>query len=390
MTKKFLFILLLLSLVAASCNKVAENKPVTEVSVPEPATLENFQSQSAKEVANPQQGTPPAPKQNSPIAQKQNKPVEEDPASQRCGIGSKFDCYEKFYKNLVKTQGVSAAFADLRAEYNNNSYVLNQCHPLAHVIGSAAVDKYPTVAEAYTHGDSFCWSGYYHGVLEGVVARIGRQQVPDVLNNICDGVTGKSSYSFDYYNCVHGLGHGVMAFTQDELFDSLKLCDRISGGWEQASCYSGVFMENVIVDNKNHFTKYLKPDDPLYPCNAVDAKYKSTCYLMQTSYMLKVTNSDFNKVFDLCSQVEEAYRTTCYESLGRDASGRSSSDLTKTKETCELGKDFDQQSHCIIGAVKDFISYFHSDSQAKLLCNALAVDLQSLCSGTAESYYKSF
>jgi hypothetical protein len=246
------------------------------------------------------------------------------------------------------------------------------------------------VAEAYIHGDSFCWSGYYHGVLEGVVARIGRQKVPDALNNICDGIVGKSSYSFDYYNCVHGLGHGVMAYTQDELFDSLKLCDRIFGTWEQSSCYSGVFMENVIVDNKNHFTKYLKPEDPLYPCDAVDAKYKGTCYLMQTSYMLKVTAGNFSKVFELCSQLEDAYRSTCYQSLGRDASGRSSSDVTTTKNTCELGKNSEQQSNCMIGAVKDFISYFHSDTQAKQLCSVLAADLQTLCLSTTESYYKTF
>lgn len=397
MIKKFLFILILLCLVAASCNKVAENNPASEIAVPnavpvpEPGTLENFQSQSAKEVANLQAGTP-APKPNSTEPKKSAAAPKDMPSSPPCvnDASQKFDCYEQYYQNLVKTQGVSAAFANLRTEFGLNSYISSQCHPLAHVIGSAAVDKYPTVAEAYTHGDSFCWSGYYHGVLEGVVAKIGRQKLPDELNTICDGIPGKASYSFDYYNCVHGLGHGVMAFTQNELFDSLKLCDRISGTWEQSSCHSGVFMENVIVDNKNHFTKYLKPDNPLYPCDAVDAKYKNTCYLMQTSYMLKVTSGNFNKVFDLCSTLEDAYRPTCYQSLGRDASGRSTSDVTATKDACELGKNAEQRSNCVIGAVKDFISYFHSDTQARQLCNALATDLRTLCLSTTESYYKSF
>jgi hypothetical protein len=44
----------------------------------------------------------------------------------------------------------------------------------------------------------------------------------------------------------------------------------------------------------------------------------------------------------------------------------------------------------VIGAVKDFISYFHSDTQAKQLCESLAPDLRGACIGTAEDYYKSF
>ena len=151
-------------------------------------------------------------------------------------------------------------------------------------------------------------------------------------------------------------------------------------------------MENIIVDNKNHFTKYLKPSDPVYPCNAVDEDYKAICYLMQTSYMLKVLNGSYEKVFEVCSGIEEAHRTTCYESLGRDISGRSTSNAAATKAGCNLGKDVTQRRHCIIGAVKDFISYFHSDVQAKELCGMLTEekDLQDVCYQIAESYYKVF
>lgn len=377
MNKKIIFTAVALAFLAVSCNKPAVQIQKPVAINPTPAPVEDFISQSAKEIINPLiKQKPTEPKKPIGICLNQDS--------------QSFDCYEKFYQEVVKSQGVTEAFADLKTRYATNSYVVAQCHPLTHVIGNAAVAKYPTVAEAYTHGDSVCWSGYYHGVLEGVVGQIGRNNLADQLDSICDGVAGKANYSFDYYNCVHGLGHGVMAFTNDELFDSLNLCDRINGNWEQLSCYSGVFMENVIIDNKNHFTKYLKPSEPLYPCNAVDDKYKGTCYLMQTSYMLKVANENFQKVFELCSTVEDAYRATCYQSLGRDASGHSSSNLAATKATCELGNNFEQQSNCIVGAVKDFISYFHSDVQAKELCNALAADLQTLCLDTAESYYKSF
>ena len=146
-------------------------------------------------------------------------------------------------------------------------------------------------------------------------------------------------------------------------------------------------MENVIVDNKNHFTEYLKPSEPLYPCNAVEEKYKGSCYLMQTSYMLKVLDEDFSKVFELCGKADAKYVATCYQSLGRDASGHSSSNAEITKNTCGLGKNFDARSNCVIGAVKDFISYFHSDIQVRKLCDSLSDDLKNVCLTTTKGYY---
>ena len=310
------------------------------------------------------------------------------PALPECA--SNFDCYQIYYQDVTKKFGVTSAFAQLKKQYSQNNYVQAQCHPLTHVIGQSAVDLYSTLSEAYTKGDSFCWSGYYHGLMEGMVFKLGKTNFPKMLNEICSDLPGKAVYSFDYFNCVHGLGHGVMVFTNTELFDSLKLCDTFNGQWEKTSCYGGVFMENVIVDNKNHFTKYLKKDDLLYPCNAVETPYKEQCYLMQTSYILKQNNGDFRNTFALCSKADDDFRDTCFQSLGRDASSRSNYVIGNIKNICSLGTDFDQQSNCVIGAVKDVTSYYHSGKQATELCSSLDASLQDICSSTATSYYKSF
>ena len=301
-----------------------------------------------------------------------------------------FYCYQDYYTKLVKQKGVAAAFVVLKKEYDLNPYVRSQCHPITHVIGRTADLIYGSVAKAYEHGDAFCWSGYYHGVMETASEKIGLEKIAGSLNDICTEIPGKANYSFDYYNCVHGLGHGVMDVTGDDLFKSLNLCDNLSGGWEKTSCYGGVFMENVIIDNQGQFTKYLKPSEPLYPCNAVDEAYKGSCYLMQTSYMLKVTHYDFNKVFGLCRQADSGYVDTCFQSLGRDASGQSLSVAEPTKQKCDMGANYEEKSNCIIGAVKDFVSYYHSDVQAKAFCNILSSDLKQICLDTTVSYYKIF
>jgi len=299
-------------------------------------------------------------------------------------------CFEKHYQELVQNQTIGAAFADLKVRYDENVFVRSLCHPLVHVIGRAAAQKYSDVAEAYRQGDHFCWSGYYHGVMEGILYDVAVPDLPQMINGICDSIPGKASYSFDYYNCVHGLGHGVMYVTQDELFEALELCDSIEGQWEKESCYGGVFMENVITDFENHFTKYLKPQEPLYPCTVVPEKNKHACYLMQTSYVLKMNGYNFVDAFEKCSTVEENHKDICYQSIGRDASGSTVSDISRTHAYCMLARDLRQQFGCVIGAVKDFISYFHSDTQAKQFCASFSAELQTVCLNTAASYYQSF
>ncbi len=308
---------------------------------------------------------------------------------ENCPPGSAYEilaCYRGKYRALIKKEGVGAAIADLKSRYGD-PMVRSQCHQLAHVIGREAKYLYPAVAEAFRHGDGFCWSGYYHGVMEAIVADAPPSELPRLLDSFCVEIPGKERFSFDYYNCVHGLGHGIMAIHQNELPASLAFCDNLSGGWERDSCWSGAFMENIIADEVSHTAKYLS-SDPHYPCNAVDARYRDTCYRMQTSRMLTIVGGDFQKVFGLCREVEEVFRSTCYQSLGRDASGKQISDIAKTRAVCLLGQDEREKSNCIVGAVKDFISYYHSNREARELCETLPAELQSICISTAEDYYR--
>ncbi len=293
-------------------------------------------------------------------------------------LPNQYTCYESYYSNLVTTKGVTAALDDIKSRYRLDPYVKSRCHVLMHVIGRSAVNSFKTVSEAFSQGDSFCWSGYYHGVMESIVELNGIQNLSAQLNSICANIPGKEYYSFDYYNCVHGLGHGIMAVTNDELFDSLKICDALNGSWEQSSCYGGVFMENIITDGRNHKTSYLKADDLFYPCTAVAERYKAACYMIQPSHAIDSTDEDFSKVFLLCSQ-NSMYADICYQSIGRDASGETYGKVEQTGRICLLGKDFEQQSNCVIGAVKDLIYYYHSTSEAFRFCSSLPLDLQGVC-----------
>jgi hypothetical protein len=300
-------------------------------------------------------------------------------------------CLEQTYSRYTQQKGVAAAFVKLKAAYNTDTAVHADCHVLAHAIGRTAADNAKSLDDAYAQGDNFCWSGYYHGVMEAVVTKVGERALPTKIPTICADIKKHQPYSFYHYNCVHGLGHGVLDVYQGNIFTALQMCDRLTDSWEQQSCYGGVFMENIM-DEISHDrpVDYLKADQPMYPCTAVQEKYKGQCYLMQTSHALVLANENFSQVFTECGQVEAAYVDTCYQSLGRDASGNNQSTVAPTKANCMLGLTQDARANCIVGAVKDFISYYHSDKQANALCQALDSSLQPICQTTKTQYYSTF
>lgn len=303
-----------------------------------------------------------------------------------------FKCWRDRYQQMVAQQSPKEALSDADKNYKESSYFKSNCHQIVHVIGRAAGNKYEHVAEAYKMGGDLCWSGYYHGVLEAIATKIGPDKIVAQLDGICASLRNEAQYKFPHYNCVHGLGHGLMAVQNNELFQSLESCDQLNDQWERSSCYGGAFMENVMSEfNPDHYSKYLKNDEPLYPCTAVASKYKEQCYLMQTSHALKLVNYDFTSVFSLCEAVETPYNSTCFVSLGRDASGSTISDAEKTKSLCMLGTSHAAKQNCFVGAVKDFISFHHSDGQAMYLCSIINdAGIQNVCTATARAYYASF
>jgi hypothetical protein len=227
--------------------------------------------------------------------------------------------------------------------------------------------------------------------METISTEIGPTKITAKANGICASLRHQQPYSFYHYNCVHGLGHGFMEIKKDELFDALGACNALADSWERESCYGGVFMENVMASiTPGRTTKYLKTDDLMYPCDAVETGYKQQCYLMQTSHALRQANNDFGMVFKLCDGVEVDFRSTCYQSLGRDASGSTISDADQTASICMKGSSTQARQGCVVGAVKDFISYFHNDSQGLQFCERLPVAERSTCKQTAQEYYRTF
>lgn len=296
-------------------------------------------------------------------------------------------CWRSYYRERIAAEGAIAALSDLEERYNTGGYPRYFCHALLHDIGEAAGVEFGNIADAYAQGRTFCRAGYYHGVLEGLFGEDDSGAFLSQLDSVCATVAGKERYSYTYFSCVHGIGHGLMAYFNHDVFKSLAGCDKLSGTWEQTSCYGGVFMENVIGNNEVP-SRFLKSDDLLYPCTAVLGPAKNQCYAMQSSYVLSQNGGDFKHAFDVCADIEPEYANTCFMSIGRDASGWSYGSADVVDALCMEAGTSAERTQCIIGAAVDYIQSVDG-SAALALCERLESASRATCLQTVNWHLSS-
>jgi hypothetical protein len=295
-----------------------------------------------------------------------------------CRKDETFGCYQRAFRALVDAKNPAVALDKLDALSKTDTYVLRTCHPLAHEIGHLAYAKYKSVTVAEGYARETCWSGYHHGLMESYISQFDDGQLRSRMNTICKQ-DADHPYSLAYYNCWHGLGHGLTIRFAQDIFRSLKFCNAITHSWERQSCYSGVFMQNIVANGSGmHRAVDLKPSDPIYPCDAVSEQEKPSCYLMQTSYVLQVKKWNLPAAFHICDGVEAAYVGTCYRSMGRDISGAALLDPAKVVPQCALGAKA-HQWECIAGAAANAVYDRHGRAMADALCERVPASQRAAC-----------
>jgi cytochrome c553 len=261
-------------------------------------------------------------------------------------------CFEQAFGNLTYAKGPKRALAVFTRMIDTDPTV-HVCHRIAHAIGAGALSHYHgNVGLAFADGSAVCWSGYYHGILERAFAGVSEDELPAVARRLCASQQVRRS-DFVAYQCVHGLGHGLMIYTGYDLPKSLATCDKLATSWDQTSCTGGVFMENLQTSYGTR-SPWLKDGEPLYPCTTVSERHKLYCYLMVTSRILEVDGGDWKRTVGWCRKAESAWVATCFQSLGRDASGRSLQSPAEILRICGLAGDMTGQ--CIYGAARDITS----------------------------------
>ena len=271
-------------------------------------------------------------------------------------LTSDMDSEKLLYDDVFMDEAIrSYTLRSLTASLSRLGYARGiDCHDRAHELGRRAYEV--VGSEAFKSCGIECHSGCRHGATEAFFAEHGTADLVGSMQTLCGDEAGNR---FHMHQCIHGIGHGLMAWYDYGLYDALAACDLIRQEYHRKSCYSGVFMENIVGSIRSgegeeygyHHTEYLS-DDLHYPCNAVEDKYKYECYWLQTDQMHRLLG-DFGAVGEACAEAPEPFRFSCFHSMGRTVSGRLLLHPAKSYEVCMAVAYVPGRDGCLEGVLNN-------------------------------------
>ena len=292
-----------------------------------------------------------------------------------CSAGG-FRCYEQAFGNVAFRRGPAAAFALLQQKLSVLAGVQSDCHRITHAIGGAALARvHGDVPRAFTGGSTLCFSGFYHGILERAFLGLNRSQLAGRARSLCTAPAIGSSLFLDY-QCLHGLGHGLMIYTGYDLTGSLATCDGLPTQFAQTSCTGGAFMENFF-SSYGARSRFLRANDLIYPCDAVAARDRYSCYIQVTERILPIVRYDWAKTAAICRQTAWEWVSICFQSYGRDASGIAGHSATRALALCRIAGD--HQSDCIYAVARDIVTNDAAPARAIAFCDRVDRHFTARC-----------
>ncbi len=279
---------------------------------------------------------------------------------------------------MVKMHDPKFALTELREKIKTDDMLLRSCHALTHDIGHAAYEKYGDFGEAMQYQDEICNSGYLHGIIETYFRKSA--DVFLAMKTVCNAYPLGKYLSWE---CYHGIGHGLMYYTSNDLPKSLKLCGSYESAFARENCINGVFMENFNTDQKLHPSLFLNKNDPFYPCQEQSLGNKGICYLYAPTYYLSLHKNDYTGALRWCTGAGFAYQYTCISGVGSQAIKENINDPKFVEGICMSGESA-WVAPCIGGMVGLYINHSGSLLPAKILCEQLEVSHRRICHRSIE------
>ena len=294
------------------------------------------------------------------------------------GSADRRRCFEQAFGNLAYRTSGKAALARMARDGTTETEIGAGCHRIAHTVGAAVLEREGgNTGAALADGDSTCWSGFYHGLLERALAPArSTNELASLIATLCDPAH-QDWPPFTHYQCLHGLGHGLMLRTGYALDPSLEMCTRLADEWSRQSCDGGVFMESFSPSLRDEPPPF-DAEDPLAPCPRVAKRHKLYCYLQVADNLVRGMRYDWGRVAAACdAEANRTWRSICFQGYGRQASGNNYGRPASVAELCSVAGS--GESDCVYGAARDIASNAASGAPAATFCTLLVSALAPRC-----------
>ncbi len=355
--------------------------------------------------ALPGMALPPLPAALAATAQAGDSAAVASFAEARCRLlqgDQRKACFEDVLLQLVRKNQIRLALGALNLLGQRDEMIRRFGHDYSHVIGINAWTPGENLGEVYLQCSELFQSGCYHGVIQAFFAHQGTDSAS--VAALCRDTPGISNSGWLRFQCVHGIGHGLVQTYTMNLPRALGGCDMLGNNWDAESCYGGAFMEFIVggrgqshhvhlppkqdsapgggVDHQgmDHVPfKVREPTDLLYPCSVLGARYQRACYQMQAGLIVERTGLDFVKVAAVCDTAPLEMRRTCYQGIGTYVSGVTNRDPEESIRLCTQGATR-YVPWCFVGLVKNFVDVTANPDDGLALCRKLGpVDIATSC-----------
>ncbi|HEY9507439.1 MAG TPA: hypothetical protein VIQ27_15825 [Gemmatimonadales bacterium] len=288
--------------------------------------------------------------------------------------------------------GLAAALDSLERQSKRDSLVLRAGHQLAHALGRQAVVSEGGSDSVIAQCRASFSSGCYHGVVE---ASLGDRRAVDMgaLEHMCAGAGGIRE-SASLFECIHGVGHGVLGAVGGDVSRALLDCDGLSSEPLRGSCHEGVFMEAITtaIAGEHHAMHShgagdvgggltLDPNDPYSPCRQYGDRYGQACWLFQGFLILRRVGFDAGRALDLCDQAPGGWEARCYQSVGHQLTGLFQRDDGWVIDRCRTGRP-ELGAQCAAGAVLARVAEDWTGSRARRFCGRVPSAWERECEKT--------
>ena len=271
-------------------------------------------------------------------------------------------------------------------------------HLLSHVVGRATSRVFGSSGENFLRCPHDFNDGCYHGFFEDTLAKVDDPVA--VAIEICESMPSDTTSHKQRSYCYHGAGHVFLMYESHDLDAALTHCTAIPHTWE-GSCLGGVFMENAW-PSRDWEAKSVnfRKDDLLYPCNAVEKRFRPACYVEHYSYLMHEHTDSLEGLVAVCIGAGE-YIRHCIGGIALMLQNPSRTD-TVAKDFPLVGKSHlekiiflcnqfpeDYQGVCprfLVGALLNFD--YPDMSRTVAFCEGIASRLRLDCFRQAGSYLR--